>query len=51
MTVLIKGETVRAYVLPDPVKRSLGQISAKFGVPKHHFYHPEMAPGSGSATT
>jgi hypothetical protein len=42
---LVKGELIEVKILGSEVSnRMLQYLQHKFGVPIHHFYHPEDAP-------
>jgi hypothetical protein len=43
MVTLAKGDRIEDQKLPDPVGRHmLHYLDYHFGVPIHHFYHPDM---------
>jgi len=47
--LLIKGSKVKSLPLPEPcARRTVQKLGIWFGIPTHHFYHPEMMEDASS---
>ncbi len=45
-TVTVRGDVIDSKEIPEYLDRDLLQYyKRKFGVPMHHFYHPDVAQG------